>query len=67
MGADSFIVHVKTEDIYEDIAKGWKNVWFFKLLVGKTASKWKKKSHWLNERWINRKNNEKFVGLRTKT
>ena len=60
MDTDSFIVHVKAEEIYEDIAKDVEK-WF----DGKTATKIKKqKIYWL---FIRRKKKMKeFVGLKAK-
>ena len=67
MDTDSFIVHLKAEDIYKDIAEdvetrfGTSNFEIDKPLpVGK-------KNDWVNERWIRWTNHETFVRLRAKT
>ena len=74
IGTGNFIVYIKTDDIYEDIAedvetrfdnKGFElecNSIERPLLKGKS-----KKSNWINKRWIRGKIMIKFVRLRAKT
>ena len=70
----SFIVYIKTDDIYKDIAEDVERR--FDMLnyepesnsIERPLPKGKnKKSNWINERWIKRKTVTKFVGLRAKT
>ena len=68
MDTDNFIVHVKTEDIFEDVTKEVQN-WFDTsncelntlLPKGKT-----KKSHWFNKWWIRWKNHERICWVKSK-
>ena len=68
MDIDSFIVYVKINDIYKDIAKDVErrfdtlNCEIDKpLLQGK---KWR--SNWTNERWIKRTNHERICWIKSK-
>ena len=65
---DSFIIHVKTEDIYKDFGRDiGKKFGISNFKLGKTLPKMKK-SNQINEREIKRKTHEKkFVGLRAKS
>ena len=69
MGTDSLIVHVKAEDLYEDIAKDFKkrfgasNYKLERILPKEKTQK----SYWFNERWIRGKIIKKSVGLKAKT
>ena len=70
----SFIVYIKTDDIYKDIAEEFERRFDMSNYesecssIQRPLSKGKnKKSNWINERWIKRKTVTKFVGLRAKT
>ena len=60
MDTDSFIVHVKSEDIYTDLADYvLKNIWHNKLWRQKAIThREKQKEGRIDEGWIRRKNNE---------
>ena len=69
MDTDSFIVHVKTEDINKDIAEDVKtrfDVSNYELGWSLPKGKKQKKSNWINERRIRWKNHERIYGLRAK-
>ena len=69
MDTNSFIVYIETYDIYKDIAEDvetWIDTSNYELDRPLPKGK-NKKSNWINERWIRRKNYPKFVGLRAKT
>ena len=38
MDTDSFIVHVKTDDVDKDIAKDWNMIWYFKFWNRQTVA-----------------------------
>ena len=51
MDTDSFIVHVKTDDIYKDIAQDVETRFDnSNFEIDRSLSKKKKKSNWINER-----------------
>ena len=61
MDTDSFMVYIKTEDVYKDIAEDVEtrfDTWNYELdrLLPKRK---RKKSNWINERKIRRKNHDK--------
>ena len=52
MDTDSFMVYIKTEDIYSDIAKYYE--------LDKPLPKEKKqKSYWINQKWITWKSKDR--------
>ena len=64
MDTDSFIVHVKVDDIYKDIAEDVDTSIFEidrPLPMGK---KWK--SDWINERWSTWTNHERICSIKSK-
>ena len=59
---DSFIVYIKTDVIYEDIAEDVEtrfDTWSYEL-DRPLLKRMKQKSNWINERWIRWKNNDKI-------
>ena len=67
MGTDSFIVHVKTEDIYKDIAEDFETRFgTSNFELDKTLAKGKKKSNWIKERWIRWTNHEIIYWIESK-
>ena len=70
-----FIVYIKTDDIYKDIADDigtrFDTLTNYELeysSIERLLLKGKKlKSNWIKERWIRRKSHNKNVGLRAKT
>ena len=67
--AYSFIVYIKTDDIYKDIVEVLEaRLGNLNYELDKPLSKEKKKSNGINERWIKRKKPmTKFARLRAKT
>ena len=68
-GYRHFIVSIKTDDIYKDIAEDVEirfdnSNYELDRLLPKTK---KEKSNWINERWIKQKNDDKICWIRTKT
>ena len=71
---ESFIVYIKTDDIYKDIAEDVEtrfdtsNYELECNSIGRTLPKGKKqKSNWINERWIRWKNHNKICWTKSKT
>ena len=58
---ESFIVSVKTDNIYYDIAEDVETGFY------KITQKKQQETYQRNERWIRRKNYENLIGLRVKT
>ena len=48
MDTDSFIIHIKTEDVFEDIANDVEKI--FDISNYKVAYRKKQKSYWIDER-----------------
>ena len=70
MDTDSFIVHVKTIDIYEDIAKDVEKGFDTSDYEDQKISyqkKTKQKNHWLNEKSNRWKNHERICGNKSKS
>ena len=68
MNTGSFIVHVKTEDIYKYITKDVETRFdTSNCEIGRQLPMGKNESIWVNERQISWTNHEKTVGLRAKT
>ena len=65
MDTDRFAVHVKTDDIYMDIAKDVEKRFYTSNLDHYQQGIIK--NYWINEKWIRWRNLKKFVGLRPKT
>ena len=62
MDRDRFIVYIKTDVIYEDIAEDVEtrfDTWSYEL-DRPLLKRMKQKSNWINERWIRWKNNDKI-------
>ena len=69
----SFIVYIKTDDIYKDIAEDVEKRFDMSNYESESNSierplpKGKnKKSNWINERWIRRKNHDKICWIKSK-
>ena len=70
---DSFIVYIKTDDIYKDIAEDVERRFDMSNYESESNSierplpKGKnKKSNWINERWIRQKNYDKICWIKSK-
>ena len=62
MGTESFIVYIKTDDIYKDIAEdvGTRFDTSDYELDRPLPKRKKVKTNWINERWIRQKNHGKI-------
>ena len=64
---DNFIVHIKTEDDYKDIANDVeKRFDKSNYEINRPLPKVKIKSNWINERWIRRKDYDRICTAETK-
>ena len=70
MDTDSFVVHVKTEDIFKSIAKYVKERYDtsnHELKRPLRKEKKTKKNNRFNERWIRWKNHERICGINSRS
>ena len=59
MDTDSFIINIKTGDVYEDIANDVEKRF--------DTSNYEVKNYWIDKRWIRRKDYNNFVAIWPKT